>query len=298
MDILKINQESYMQYSNDIERVMSNKEIALLEKHEELIGYPATKTYIKSCVSFFPTNNNFIIQAIKNKDTIENTLKFYDLGDIETAISKHYVYNKARPTPLQVVAMITGEKDGDLKKRYVEDMRTATYSKRGNNANEEYYKQLASQALKRYSYDIYRKQINHKQRTALDDMMVTYIFFQAYILAYLKNGIINNSKNKGLSSHFNHISTIQDEPVNYLVNSLTNYFKSDEYVQEVIMNNNIKDNIPDAFKEYLAEPQFMEEEEQDIKKEQDINDTFKPLTINIDKKNKENYFQNKRKITL
>lgn len=273
------------------ERVLGTNELALIENHSDLNAYPKTKAYIKACASYFAVNNNFIRKAITNRNTIENTLKYYDEFDIDLSVSKHYLFNKARPTPMQVIAMITGEKDGDLKKKYAEEM-TVINSKVSSKENmEQQFNDITKSAFSKYSINPYRKELNYKQLSVLDEMMVSYINYQAYIIIYLKIGIVNNSKNYGLSTHFNHISAVKGEELNYLNNSLTLYFKSKMFINNVIEDNVVKDNIPKAFIDYVNLPAFTEE--YDNNRTTETYDTFKSLFTNIDKMKKEDYFLNK-----
>jgi hypothetical protein len=242
--------DSYQKNTIDA-RVLMEDELEYLS--DLLIDYPKTKAYIRQSALIFPMSKKTIEKSINAKQVIENTLFYFSEEDITFAINQTYKYNKGRPTPMQVVAILTGDTEGNLKKKMMTDKKEAEDTNEIIDGIISDFKKMNWSAWMQYIEGNKRKEVIKNKEPPkieiIDELMKNLIELQAYLLTYFKRNKAN-FHNIGLSTHFSHIPHPSTKETNLNSNYLT-YLRSNEFKNFVLQGNYININIPNCFVNYV-----------------------------------------------
>ena len=250
-----------------------------------LKNYPKTKTYIKQISLIYQVSKKTLEKFVNARMIIEHHFKDIYQENIIYGINQCFRFNKSRPSPAQVVAMITGDSIANLKHKELEKNKNEKTEFEKYKEASEKYKQLRQDAIYNYkTNNTIRKQLNTDTYNkanynisstpleVLDEIMIDYISIQAHILSF---GVLRlNGYGIGISSRLSKIflnrSNKSDKTYNdYTRNTIntintnnnsrntnncfTMYLRSNEYQEEVIRFGIVKTDVPKEFIEYLKE---------------------------------------------
>lgn len=191
-----------------------------LSRYDEILkSYPKTKTYIKQTALIYSISKKTIEKLINARITIEYYFKDTYQENIIYGINQCFRFNKSRPFPAQVVAMITGDSIAELKHKELEKNRTEkTESEKYKEAKHKYetlrneaiesYKRNEANSRIRQALNTDKYKLNYKAYSTpievLDEIMIDYISIQAHILSF---GISKlNGYGIGITEHLSKIS--------------------------------------------------------------------------------------------
>jgi hypothetical protein len=229
------------------------KTLALIES--EFDGYPKAKAYVEQLYLLFPVGDVLIQKMINGKSTIEATLTDYAEYDIKFAIKQCFKFNKGRPTTNQVVAVLTGDKEEETKKRELEQSKSEQSHFELFNRVKGEYDELIKLSLSTYltRHNQIRKTIydNYGICTlkVLDELMENFIQMQARALTFR----VKNMDGIGLplSKHFHFISSVNGELASYPRKCFTTFLRSSFFEEKVKQKGKLSINIPTSFIEYI-----------------------------------------------
>ncbi|MDD2840331.1 MAG: hypothetical protein PHY80_04380 [Rickettsiales bacterium] len=263
-----------------------------LSKYNDILkNYPKTKTYITQIYLIYPISKKAIEKAINARITIEHHFKDIYQENIIYGINQCFRFNKSRPSPAQVIAMITGDTVAELKQKEMEKHKSEKTEIEKYKEAKEKYQTLRDEALKQYfGEDTDKKNINNQNSNQnrnsnqntnsttnpirqkfktesqpyshpnmyptpieiLDEIMTDFISIQAHILSF---GIAKlNGYGIGISNHLSKISTKPNDQSSRLMDDcFTMYLRSKPFRDQVIKSGIVRTEIPTAFINYTED---------------------------------------------
>jgi hypothetical protein len=251
-----------------------------LSKYDNILkGYPKTKTYITQIYLIYPISKKAIEKFINARITIEHHFKDIYQENIIYGINQCFRFNKSRPSPAQVIAMITGDTVAELKHKEMDKHKTEKTEIEKYKEAKEKYQNLRDEALKQYfGENIDRKNTDNQNTNSttnstrqrfknesqlhqfmyptpievLDEIMTDFISIQAHILSF---GIAKlNGYGIGITSHLSKISTKPNDQSSRLMDDcFTMYLRSKPFRDQVIKSGIVRTEIPNAFTNYVED---------------------------------------------
>lgn len=243
-----------------------------LSKYDEILKrYPKTKTYIKQISLIYPISKKTIEKMVNARNTIEHHFSEIYEQNIIYGINQCFRFNKSRPSPAQVIAMITGDTTAEQKQKEMDKSKNEKTELEKCKETKEKYENLRTEALKVYkgqnkdNPNINPVRERFKQELELnssmtyptpleilDEIMTDYISIQAHVLSY---GIARlNGYGLGITHHLAKISIKpKGQPTRLLDDCFTMYLRSKGYIEQVIKLRTIRTEVPTAFIEYVDE---------------------------------------------
>ena len=199
-----------------------------LSKYEEILkNYPKTKTYITQIYLIYPISKKAIEKAINARITIEHHFQDTYQENIIYGINQCFRFNKSRPSPAQVIDMITGDTVAELKHKETDKHKNEKSEVEKYKEAKEKYESLRNEALKQYFGEDRDNQNNNQinQSNALTN----------------KNNILtnnqNNTQNQGQVSN-----KTKDQISNQNNNNQTNNQNSNNQINTQFNNSIYKPN--------------------------------------------------------
>lgn len=262
-----------------------------LAKYNDILkNYPKTKTYITQIYLIYPISKKAIEKAINARITIEYHFKDIYQENIIYGINQCFRFNKSRPSPVQVIAMITGDTVAELKHKEMDKHKNEKSETDKYKEAKEKYETLRSEALKLYMGENKDNQTQNQNQTniknnnqinnstykpnptrqrfkseselhplmypapieILDEIMTDFISIQAHILSF---GVAKlNGYGIGVTNHFSKISTKpKGQPTRLLDDCFTMYLRSKSFQERVIKSGMVRTEIPDKFINYIED---------------------------------------------
>lgn len=244
-----------------------------LSKYNDILkNYPKTKAYITQIYLIYPISKKAIEKAINARITIEHHFKDIYQENIVYGINQCFRFNKSRPSPAQVIAMITGDTVAELKHKEMDKHKNEKSEVEKYKEVKEKYQNLRDEALKQYFAENKENQninpIRQKFKTEsqpyshpnmyptpieiLDEIMTDFISIQAHILSF---GIAKiNGCGIGITNHLSKISTKpSNQSTRLLDDCFTMYLRSKPFRDQVIKSGTIRTEIPTAFTNYIED---------------------------------------------
>ena len=244
-----------------------------LSKYEEILkNYPKTKTYITQIYLIYPISKKAIEKAINARITIEHHFQDTYQENIIYGINQCFRFNKSRPSPAQVIAMITGDTVAELKHKETDKHKNEKTEVEKYKEAKEKYDSLRSEALKVYfgedrdmdlattnptrqrfkSESELRSLMYPTPIHILDEIMTDFISIQAHILSF--GALKLNGCGIGITNHLSRISTKPaNQPTRLLDDCFTVYLRSKPYRDQVIKSGIVRTEIPDKFIKYVED---------------------------------------------
>jgi len=251
-----------------------------LSKYNDILkNYPKTKTYITQIYLIYPISKKAIEKFINARITIEHHFKDIYQENIVYGINQCFRFNKSRPSPAQVVAMITGDTVAELKHKEMDKHKNEKNEVEKYKEAKDKYQNLRDEALKQY-FGENRDNQNSNQNTnstttnqirqkfksesqlhplmyptpieILDEIMTDFISIQAHILSF---GIAKiNGCGIGITNHLSKISTKSNEQTTRLLDDcFTMYLRSKPFRDQVIKSGIVRTEIPEKFINYIED---------------------------------------------
>jgi len=242
-----------------------------LSKYDEILkNYPKTKTYITQIYLIYPISKKAIEKFINARITIEHHFSDIYQANIIYGINQCFRFSKSRPSPAQVIAMITGDTLAELKHKEMDKHKNEKTEVDKYKEAKEKYESLRSEALKLYMGENKENpNINPtKQRfetesqlhqlmyptpiEILDEIMTDFISIQAHILSF---GLARlNGYGIGMTNHLSKISIKpKGQPTRLLDDCFTMYLRSKPFQERVIKSGIARTEIPDASANYIED---------------------------------------------
>ncbi|HSQ97523.1 MAG TPA: hypothetical protein VLL98_02270 [Rickettsiales bacterium] len=261
------------------DKLQTEKDLA---KYDEILrGYPKTKTYITQIYLIYPISKKAIEKFINARITIEHHFKDIYQENIVYGINQCFRFNKSRPSPAQVVAMITGDTVAELKHKEMDKHKNEKNEVEKYKEAKDKYQNLRDEALKQYfgenrdnqnsnqnTNSTTTNQIRQKFKTEsqpyshpnmyptpieiLDEIMTDFISIQAHILSFGTAKI--NGCGIGITNHLSKISTKpSNQSTRLLDDCFTMYLRSKPFRDQVIKSGIVRIEIPTAFTNYVED---------------------------------------------
>lgn len=245
-----------------------------LSKYNDILkGYPKAKIYIRQISLIYPISKKTIEKLINARQTIEHHFADIYEQNIIYGINQCFRFNKSRPSPAQVIAMITGDSVAEQKQIEINKSNNEKTEYERYRKAKEKYETLRNEALENYKTNQSSASIRQRfKREAelnprmydspikvLDEIMADFISMQALILSYGLAGI--KGFGIGISSHLAKISAKSKERLNGKPprpprlpdDCFTMYFRSKEFWDGVKKGGIVRTEIPTAFIEYIED---------------------------------------------
>ncbi|MDD2839999.1 MAG: hypothetical protein PHY80_02615 [Rickettsiales bacterium] len=242
-----------------------------LSKYNDILkNYPKTKTYITQIYLIYPISKKAIEKFINARITIEHHFKDIYQENIIYGINQCFRFNKSRPSPAQVIAMITGDTVAELKHKEMDKHKNEKSEVEKYKEAKEKYQNLRDEALKQYFGENKENPninpIRQKFKTEsqlhqfiyptpieiLDEIMTDFISIQAHILSFGMARL--NGCGIGITNHLSKISTKSNEQTTRLLDDcFTMYLRSKPFRDQVIKSGIVRTETPEKFINYIED---------------------------------------------
>lgn len=238
-----------------------------MSKYNDILkNCPKAKTYIRQIALIYPISKKTIEKLINARQTIEHHFADTYEQNIIYGINQCFRFNKSRPSPAQVIAMITGDSIAELKQKEMDKNKSEKTELEKCKAAKEKYEALRKEALENYKNNPTTAAIRQRFKIeseansnmydlpikVLYEIMGDFINIQAHILSYGMAKLTGYGL--GITSHFSKISTKpKHETKRLLDDCFTMYLRSKQYREQVMKSGVVRTEVPTAFVEYVEE---------------------------------------------